>query len=115
VEVGYAYGGGIASNPENEGRVSLALGGSFEPGKMFTVTAYVDEPVESQTLTLDLPAGMTLVEGKALQPVPPPLPDRGTSVVVWKGRVQKTGSFAMKIQSSNGVTYTRAITVTGAD
>jgi hypothetical protein len=115
VEMAYAYGHGIASNPENEGKVSLALGGSFEPGKLFTVTAYVDEPVESQTLALDLPAGMTLIEGKARQPVPPPPPDQGTSVVVWKGRVLKTGDFALRIHSSNGVTYTRGIAITPAE
>jgi len=115
VEVAYAYGQGIAANPENEGRVSLAFGGSFEPGKLFTVTAYVDEPVESQTLCLELPEGMTLIEGKARQPVPQPLADRPTSVVVWKGRVRKLGNFALKVHSSNGVSYTRAINITPAD
>jgi hypothetical protein len=58
-DMAYAYGIGIASNPENEGRVSLQVNGSFEVGKQFTVTAYVDDPLESQSLTLDLPAGLT--------------------------------------------------------
>jgi hypothetical protein len=111
VELAYAYGQGIASNPENEGKVTLALGGSFAPGKLFDVTAYIDEPVEGQTLTLELPAGMELVEGRGVQPVPAPPADRATSVVLWKARVLKTGRFAMKIHSSNGVTYTRTVTI----
>jgi hypothetical protein len=110
-EWAYAYGQGIASNPENEGKVSLALGGSFVPGKLFTVTAYVDEPVESQTLNLELPDGMALVEGRALQPVPLPGASDARAVVLWKGRVLKTGRFPLRVQSSNGVTYTRTITV----
>jgi hypothetical protein len=116
IELGYAYGKGIASNPENEGRVNLALGGSFAPNKLFTIQATVDEPVESQSLALDLPAGMELVEGKALQPVPPP-GTQPTSVVLWKARVLKLGDHTLKLRSSNGVTYTRTIRVSapGAD
>jgi hypothetical protein len=115
VELAYAYGQGIASNPENEGKVSLALGGSFAPGKLFDVTAYIDEPVEGQTLALELPAGMELVEGKAVHPVPVPDANRATSVVLWKARVLKTGRFTLKVHSSNGVTYTRTITITAPE
>jgi hypothetical protein len=115
IEMAYAYGQGIASNPENEGKVSLALGGSFAPGKLFSLTALVSEPGEGQALALELPAGMTLVEGKALQPVPAPLPNQGSSVVLWKARVEKLGSFNLKIHSSNGVTYSRDIHVSPAE
>jgi hypothetical protein len=114
LEFAYAYGQGIASNPEDEGKVSLAFGGSFEPKKLFTVTAYVDAPVEGQSLVLDLPAGLELVEGKAVQPVPPP-GERGTSIVLWKARVLKLGHFALRVRSSNGVTYTRNITVSSTE
>src|SRR5207249_2988492 len=57
-EMVWAYGGGIASNPENEGAVSIGLSGSFEPGKAFTITAYVSDPGSSQALRLELPEGM---------------------------------------------------------
>jgi hypothetical protein len=114
IECVYAYGQGTASNPENEGKVSVAFGGSFEPKKLFTLTAYVDEPLEGQSLALRLPAGMELVEGKAVQPVPPPA-ERGTSIVLWKARVLKTGRFPVHIRSSNGVTYTRTVTVSPSD
>src|SRR5262249_42566941 len=69
-ELAYGYGQGIVPSPENEGRVQLALGGSFEPGKRFTVTAYVNDPAPGQSLTLELPPGMALEEGRASQPVP---------------------------------------------
>lgn len=110
-ELAYAYGISLASSPESEGRVTVGLGGSFEPGKLFTVSGYVAEPVEGQALTLELPPGMELVEGKAVQPVPPPA-EGGSSLVVWKARVQKLGQFPLRIRSSTGVTQTKTITVT---
>src|SRR5439155_462026 len=87
-ELAYAYGQGIAGNPENEGRVELALGGSFEPGKRFSVTAYVQEPQPGQTLALELPPGMERVEGKEEQPVPAATAS-GNSLVLWKARVTR--------------------------
>jgi hypothetical protein len=115
VQWAYAYGQNIASNPENEGKVSLALGGSFVPGKLFDVTAYVDEPVEGQALRLELPSGMTLVEGPAVQPVPQPASDAARSVVLWKARVLQTGRFAFRVHSSNGITYVRTVTISPAE
>lgn len=109
-EMIYAYGQGIASNPENEGKVSVVLGGSFEPKKTFTVTAYIDEPIESQSLRLELPEGMERVEGKEVQPVPA-MDEGGTSVVVWKGRVLRPGEYTFRVRSSNGVTQSRTVTI----
>jgi hypothetical protein len=109
-DMGYAYGVNLASSPESEGRVSLALGGSFEPGKTFTVTAYVDEPVEGQSLALELRPGMELIGGKEVQPVP--FPEAvGTSIVQWRARVQRLGQFPLRVRSSTGVTQTRTITI----
>jgi hypothetical protein len=103
-EMAYAYGIGIASNPENEGRVTLQMAGSFEVAKEFTITAYVEDPLESQSLTLQLPAGLELVHGKPTQAVPA-VDDTGNAVVMWKARVAKLGSHAIKLRSSNGVEY----------
>src|ERR1043165_102609 len=36
-EIAYAYGGGVAVPLDSEGRFQVSLGGSFEPGKIFTV------------------------------------------------------------------------------
>jgi hypothetical protein len=113
-ELAYSYGQGIASNPENEGKVEVALGGSFEPGKLFNVTAYVEDPAPGQTLTLELPAGMERMEGKELQPVPAPAAE-GNSIVMWKARVCRTGEYALRVRSSTGVTQTKVITISKAE
>src|SRR5262249_36772771 len=54
-EIAYGYGQGIPCI--NEGHVAAEFGGSFEPGKKFTITAYVEGPVDGQNLTLQLPQG----------------------------------------------------------
>ncbi len=109
--IAYAYGKGIATNPENEGAVQLALGGSFEPGKTFDVTAYIIDPAQGQSLTLELPEGMALVEGPEVQPVPEAPGDEPQSVVRWRARVLRTGTFALRVRSSNGVIQGKTITV----
>jgi len=112
-EMAYAHGQGIATNPENEGKVSVVLGGSFEPDKLFSIMAYVNDPVEAQSLTLELPPGMERVEGREIQPVPP-ASGENTSIVSWRARVLRTGTFPLRIRSSNGVTYTKLVTITAA-
>jgi hypothetical protein len=110
-EIAYGYGKGIVTNPENEGLVDMALGGSFEPGKVFTVTAYVSDPGPGQSLTLELPDGMALADGKAQQSVPELREGEGQSVVMWQARVQRTGEFAVRVRSSTGVTNGKIITI----
>ena len=105
----YAYGEGIAQKYDHDSRLVLALGGSFEPGKIFDVTAYVDDPLPGQCLTLELPPGMQRIDGKALQPVPPT--PEGKSIVLWKGRVLRAGEYALRVRSSTGVTQTKLISV----
>ncbi len=110
-EIAYAYGQGIAIAPESEGRFNLVLGGSFEPGKLFTVAAYVQDPAAGQALTLELPPGMERVEGKEIQPVSPAGEERAQSLVLWKARVLKTGEFPLRVRSSTGLTQSKLITV----
>jgi hypothetical protein len=109
-ELVWAYGGGYASDPENEGKVQLGLGGSFEPHKLFTITAAIDDPLPNQVLTLELPAGLERVEGAPIQPVPPPGAE-GCSLVLWKGRVRFTGVYEIKVHSSTGTTQTKQVTI----
>jgi hypothetical protein len=110
-EFGYAYGKGVAIAPESEGRVEMRLGGSFAPGKLFTITAQVHDPIAGQALTLELPKGMSLIEGREIQPVPQPFADPPQSQVEWKCRVQEFGRFPVRLRSSNGVTHTKIVTV----
>ena len=113
-EMVWAYGGGLATDPQPEGHVGLNLAGSFEPGKLFTVLAVVTDPAPSQALTLDLPAGLERVEGREIQPVPPPGP-QGTSVVLWKARVLRTGDYAIKVHSSLGGTQVKHVSIQSAE
>ena len=114
-EIAFALGQGIACSPENEGKVSVSFGGSFEPNKEFTVTAYVDDPIEGQSLTLELPKGMESTSGKPMQAVPL-LGENATghSIVLWKGSVKELGDYTVRIRSSTGVIYTRNISITRA-
>jgi hypothetical protein len=110
-EIAYAYGKGIATKAEDEGQVDLALGGSFEPGKLFNVTAYVTDPVQGQWLTLELPEGMALVEGRETQPVPEAQGNEAASLVQWRARVLRPGRFNVRVRSSTGLTQGRLVTV----
>jgi hypothetical protein len=113
-EIAYAYGKGIAIAPESEGRFNLVLGGSFEPGKLFTIAAYVQDPATGQSLTLELPPGMERMEGKEIQPVAPASEDRPESMVLWKARVLKTGQFPLRVRSNTGLTQTKLISIDNA-
>jgi hypothetical protein len=106
----YGFGEGIAPSPDGEGQMAVVLGGSFEPGKLFTISAYVQDPSAGQSLTLELPPGMERVEGKERQPVPT-VDDAGNTMVLWKARVKRTGTFTMRVRSSTGVTQTKIITI----
>lgn len=111
VTLAYAYGIGLATSPGGEGRVALSFGGSFEPGKRFTITANVEDPVSNQTLDLELPKGIELIEGKRTQPIAMPSADSATGTVLWKCRVIELGDHTLRLHSSTGVTQTRRITV----
>ena len=111
-ELAYAYGEGVAVSPESEGRYQIALGGSFEPGKIFTVSAVVADPVRGQTLTLELPAGMERLEGKEVQPVAALAEEQEYSTVLWKARVVQPGQHTIRIRSSTGVTQAKIVSIT---
>jgi hypothetical protein len=110
-EIAYGYGGGIAESAEPDGRFDVQLGGNFEPGKLFTVTAHVYDPAPGQALTVEFPPGLERMEGKSIQPVPPPLPDQAGSVVLWKGRALRHGEFPLRVRSTTGITQTKIITI----
>lgn len=109
-KMAYAFGQGIAPHPDGEGHIAIALTGSFEPGKLFTIAAQVMDPAQGQSLTLELPAGMERVEGKERQPVPA-VDAEGNTLVLWKARVLDTGRFHLRVHSSTGLTQTKIITI----
>ena len=111
-ELAYAYGEGVAVAPDSEGRFQMALGGSFEPGKIFTISAVVADPTVGQTMTLELPAGMERLEGKEVQPVAPLAEEQEYSTVLWKARVIQPGQHTIRIRSSTGLTQSKIVTIT---
>jgi hypothetical protein len=110
-EFGYAYGKGVAESPESEGRVEIRLGGSFELGKLFTINALVHDPVAGQSLVLELPKGLAMVDGREIQPVPQTTADAPQTLVQWKCRVLEYGRHTLQIRSSSGVTQTKVLTI----
>ena len=111
-EMAYAYGEGLAAAYGSEGRFQMSLGGSFEPGKIFTISAVVADPALGQTLSLELPKGMQRLEGKEVQPVAALTEDHEYSTVLWKARVTEPGEYPIRIRSSTGVTQTKVVTIT---
>jgi hypothetical protein len=109
-KMAYAFGQGIALGPEGDGQLAIALSGSFEPGKLFTIAVQVQDPAAGQSVTLELPPGMERIEGSERQSVPA-VNAQGNTMVLWKARVLNTGRFALRIHSSTGVTQTKIITI----
>lgn len=114
-EIAYAYGEGVAVPAESEGRFQVALGGSLQPGKIFTVSCTVADPGVGQSLALELPEGMQRLEGSEIQPVAPLADGQETSVVLWKARVLRGGDHTVRIRSSTGVTQAKVISIVPAE
>jgi hypothetical protein len=110
-EMGYAYGLGSVASSDPGGKLGLTLGGSFEPGESFTVTAYVQGVEKGQTLALELPEGLERIDGTEVQKVPPPVRGVITSIVTWKVKVLETGNFPLKVASSNGLSQAKLICI----
>jgi hypothetical protein len=109
-EIVWGYGGGISTSPENEGRVSLGLSGSFEPGKLFSIAAQVEDPLPDQALTLELPAGIERIEGRNIQSVAS-APEQGSSMVLWKARVVRPGDYEIRVRSSTGAVQSKHVKI----
>jgi hypothetical protein len=111
-ELAYAYGEGVAVPAESEGRFQLALGGSFEPGKVFTISAVVADPALGQTLALELPKTMLRLDGKEVQPVGPLTEGLEYGAVLWRARVLQPGDHTIRVRSSTGMTQTKIVSIT---
>ena len=77
--------------------------------------AYVDGPLDGQSLTLQLPKGMELIHGKATQNVPLADDTGRSAVVMWRCRLAQVGTYPIGIRSNNGVTQTWTVTVSPQD
>jgi hypothetical protein len=110
-EFAYGYGQGVVPNPDGEGQMELVLGGSFVPGKVFSVAARVSDPATGQSLKLELPEGVALLEGREEQPVPQLQGEEPYSVVYWRAQVSRPGEFAVRVRSSTGLTQGKLVSV----
>jgi hypothetical protein len=114
-EVGFAYGLGNVSSTEGKGVLGITLArGVFQPDEVFQVTAYVNNPLPGETLTLDLPEGFRLEEGTAKRDVPQPAAtaeDRRI-VITWKVRAaDKQKNYKLAVRSSRGVAQSKSLIV----
>ena len=112
-EMGFAYGLGDVAAGEGGGKLGLSVGGSFTPGGEISVTAYVNNPLPGQTVTLHLPAGFQLADGETTQAVPAPAPGAASrmSPVSWKVKAAGAGDYTVKVDSSNGASQTKKVTI----
>ncbi len=111
-EVGFAYGLGDVASSEG-GKLRLTTGGDFTPGGEFTVTAEISQPVAGQTVTLTLPDGLKLADGGDLKrPVPAGSDERHLPVVTWKVKAAATGKYTLQVDSSNGASASKKVTIT---
>jgi formylglycine-generating enzyme required for sulfatase activity len=114
--LGFAYGLGTIASTEVDGKLGVTLGGSFEPQSVFTVTAYVTNPVRDEELALTLPPGLKLDQGFHRQPVPPLAKTlenqkNAASVVTWKVRIERYGKYSLRVGSSRGPSQIKTITI----
>jgi hypothetical protein len=106
-EIGFAYG--VGSFASVAGQLGVSVAGSFYKGELFSITAFVREPAKNQSLTLQMPSPLQLVEGKAKQVLGPS--KDGAALVTWKIKATQSGDFPLEIQSSTGPTEKRVITI----
>ena len=104
----FTYGlGRIASGG---GDLGLTVGGAFQAGKVFTVTAYVKNPHEGQNVKLALPRGLSLApaDGGAEQHEEQAV-DKGKdySQVSWRVRAEAAGTYTLEVTSGRDLERTK--------
>jgi hypothetical protein len=97
----FTYGLGRISS-SGDSKLGITVGGSFQPGRLFTVTAYVKDPVEGQKIKLRLPGGLSLApadggEEPAEEKVVHQAADY--SQVSWRVRADAEGSHVLEVSS----------------
>jgi hypothetical protein len=112
-EVRFTYGLGSLAADEGEGRLALAVGGSFTPGGELTLVAFVKDPTAGETLTLEGPPDWQLVGGAAAAPVPAPPAGASPAVtlVAWKVRPPPGAATSgrLRVRSSTGLLQSRTV------
>jgi hypothetical protein len=104
-DMAFTYGLGTIAVSGGAGTLSLTAGGSFLPGGVFTVTAYVKDPQEGQTVKLLLPDGLSLVGNEGAEKKV----ETGDaySQVSWRVRADKLGDYTVRATSGVHAAQTR--------
>jgi hypothetical protein len=94
----FTYGLGRMSS--GSGQLGLTVNGSFRPGKVFTVTAYVKDPKEGQKVKLHLPRGLAIDKDQGEQTEEQTVEvAKDYSQVSWRVRAANEGTFVLKVSS----------------
>jgi serine/threonine protein kinase len=119
--LGFTYGLGqiIPRSTQDDApiQMGLTLDGDFEPGKDFTILAYVRKPKSGEKLKLVAPEGLDFVNCEGEQTIRKPI-NNDTSLVSWTLRADKAGIFDVTLETKyNGETIrqTHPIYITPAD
>jgi hypothetical protein len=112
-DVGFAYGLGHVATSAGS-RLGLTTGGDLRPETPFTLTAYVSSPLPRETVTLSLPGGLALAEGRLTEDVPPVPPGAVSrnSPVTWKLKANRVGRYTLRVTSSSGESQSLTVTIT---
>jgi hypothetical protein len=104
----FTYGlGRIASGG---GELGLTAGGSFQPGKVFTVVAFVKDSQEGQKVKLLLPKGLSLApgaDGEEQQQEQTVAKAKHYGQVSWRVQADKEGSFPLEVVSGGQTEHYR--------
>jgi hypothetical protein len=102
--VGFTYGLGNVDTRESGGHLLLTVGGRLVRRGEFTLTALVHDPKPGEKLTLELPAGFSILDGESQQEVPPVPPgaSRPDSPVTWRIRSGDDGKYELSVRSNSG-------------
>ncbi len=113
-EIGFSYGlGNLGRETE---KIGLTFGGSFFVGGQISAVALIAEVQQGESATLQLPNGLTLLEGSPSQGVVPSTEKTADgrlrpSPVSWRIRADRDGVFPVTVRTNRGLEATRRITI----
>jgi len=97
-----AFTYGLGRLASSSGAIGITVGGSFQPGKVFTITAIVKNSYENQTVKLNLPKALSLVKGEGgedQQEEQAVEAGKELSQVSWKVKAHEEGLHVVEVTS----------------
>jgi hypothetical protein len=113
-EVGLTYGLGSIASEETGGQLGLIGAERARVNQEFTLQAVVRNPAAGQTVTLEVPDGLALVEeSKRTQDAPPVAAGaaRPESTVTWRLKGARTGAYTLTVRSSTNLSQSRMVLI----